>query len=237
MSHYLCYPSSSEDCIRRRLEELRSLGVVEVLGLLGKGHAAVVLEVRLSDGTPAAVKVLRLDSKRTDLTGECRVAERAYPVAPRVYSCSGEFIVMELVRGYPAAEVLVSEGFGYPYVVKVLAAGRWLDVRGVDHRELSRAHKHVVIDRAGAVRILDYESAAVVERSCNICRLLSWLARLRGVEMEVLGEVLNLLRNYKKAESEDLRRELFKEILRSSEVLSVHPGRPPGSRSPRGVNT
>jgi putative serine/threonine protein kinase len=237
MSHYLCYPSSSEDCVRGRLEELRTLGVVEVLNLLGKGHAAVVLEARLSNGTPVAVKVLRVDSKRTDLTAECRVAELAYPVSPKVYSCSEEFIVMELVRGYPAVEVLASEGFRYPYVVKVLAAGRWLDVRGVDHRELSRAHKHVVIDRTGAVRILDYESAAVVERPCNICRLFSWLARLRGVDVGVLGEVLTLLRYYKKAEREDLRRELFKEILRSSEVLSAHRESPPGGKPPRRINT
>jgi len=221
MSYYLCYPSYSEECVRRRLERLRALGVVEVANLLGKGHAAVVLEGRLSDGSPVAVKVLRADSKREDLIYECRLTELAYPISPKVYSCSEEFIVMELVKGRPAAEVLASEGFRYAYIAKVLAAGRGLDIRGVDHRELSRAHKHVVISGGGAVKILDYESAALVERPCNICRLVSWLARLRGADVEALGELLALLRDYKKTSDEDRRGELFREILGGSKVLSV----------------
>jgi len=220
MSYYLCYPHYSEDCIRRRLERLRTLGVAEVVGVLGKGHAAVVMEARLSNGTPVAVKVLRADSKRSELTYECRITKLAYPISPKVYACTEEFIVMELVRGHPAAEILVSESFRYPYVAKVLAAGRGLDIRGIDHRELSRAHKHVVIDRGGVVKILDYESAALIERPCNICRLLSWLARLRRVEVEVLQELFTLLRDYRKSYSEDRRSELFKEILKGSQIIS-----------------
>jgi len=221
MSYYLCYPSYSEECVRRRLEKLRTLGVVEVVNLLGRGHAAVVLEARLNDGSPVAVKVLRADSKREDLIHECGLTKLAYPISPKVYSCSEELIVMELVKGRPAAEVLASEGFKYPYIAKVLAAGRGLDIRRVDHRELSRAHKHVVIDGGGAVKVLDYESAALAEKPCNICRLLSWLARLRGANVEVLEELLALLRDYKKTPDEDRRKELFKEILGSSKALSA----------------
>ncbi|MCX8208382.1 MAG: hypothetical protein RMH84_03600 [Sulfolobales archaeon] len=209
---YLCYPSYNRECVERRVLELEGAGVAEVAGLVGRGHSSVVLEVVLASGERAALKVLRTDSKRADLLTECEIARRAYPISPRVLKCGRHYILMELVRGVPVAEALREPERRLPLVLKTLSAGRGLDVLKVDHRELGRAHKHVILAHGGKIKIVDYESATTSEYPRNLCRLTSWIYNTLP-NLKPQSEVLELLREYKKA-GEDLRREVFREIVR-----------------------
>ncbi|MCS7107771.1 MAG: hypothetical protein NZ902_06695, partial [Acidilobaceae archaeon] len=93
----------------------------------------------------------------------------------------------------------------------VLSAGRGLDVLEIDHRELSRAHKHVVLTYDDKVKIFDYESAAISEYPRNLCRLTSWIFN-SVLEIKLRREAVELLRKYKKADRE-LRREIFSELV------------------------
>lgn len=211
--YYLCYPGFSRECAEGRASELASLGVLGATRLLGKGHSSTVLEVLLAGGGRAALKVLRTDSKRPDLLAECGILRRAYPVSPGVIGCGRYYILMELVEGVPVVEALRSTADRLPLVLKVVAAGRGLDVLGVDHRELSRAHKHVFLTTDGRVKILDYESATLSESPRNVCRLTSWL--LYSVLRTERGapELVGLLREYKRA-SEAGRRGIFLEVVK-----------------------
>ncbi|MEM2007398.1 MAG: hypothetical protein QW154_07160 [Sulfolobales archaeon] len=210
---YLCYPSHSRECVEKRLAELSSLGIVGVSRLIGKGHSSTVLEALLYNGARAALKVLRTDSKRAELLTECRLAERAYPLAPRVIECGEHYILMELVEGVSVAEAVPKAERIAALVLKVISAGRGLDIRWVEHRELSRADRHVLITVDGKVKIVDYESATMSERPGNVCRLTSWLLRrVLRIGLEV-GGILELLRRYRKAD-EGERKSLFPELLK-----------------------
>ena len=209
---YLCYPSYNQSCLERRLEGLRSAGVAELSRLLGKGHSSVVLEAVLTSGERVAVKVLRTDSRRRDLVTECQLMRRAYPLSPLVVACGEDYIVMELVRGVGVGNALADSGRRWALLLKVLAAGRGLDVAGVDHRELSRAHKHVILTPDGRVKVIDYESASLAESPCNVCRLASWLAFRLGYLRVDPGVLIGVLRDYKRAR-EDARGEVFRRLI------------------------
>lgn len=210
---YLCYPNYTRECAEKRLLELRDAGVLSLLRVVGKGHSSIVLEVALLSGDTAALKILRTDSKRADLRAECGLMKRAYPVSPRVLSCGDFYILMELLHGVQVVEALREASNKAPLVLKVISAGRGLDISGIDHRELSRAHKHVLLTAGGKVKILDYESATLSERPRNVCRLVSWLIHsVLNLELEKTG-VVELLREYKRSD-EETRRKIFPELVR-----------------------
>jgi len=208
----LCYPLHDRDCAEKRLSKLKGVGVLRVVRLLGKGHSSTVLEVELASGARAALKILRIDSKRDSLLQECSLMKKAYPLAPEVITCGDDYVVMELVSGTPAVDTLKLGENIVTNVLKILSSGRGLDILGVDHEELSRADKHVVITHRGTVKILDYESASPSDHPRNLCRLISWtLHRVLGLDLRST-EIASLLRKYKET-GEPERREVFRELV------------------------
>lgn len=208
----LCYPSYDRSCAEERFSKLRKAGVLQIVRFLGKGHSSIVLEAELANGVRTAIKVLRLDSKRDSLLLECSLMKRAYPLAPEVIACGNDYIVMELVSGVPAVNVVKREGNIITNILKILSSGRGLDILGIDHKELSRADKHIIVTHRNTIKILDYESASFSSRPHNLCRLTSWvLHRVLGLDLRPT-EVTNLLRKYKEA-SEPVRREIFHELV------------------------
>jgi putative serine/threonine protein kinase len=80
-----------------------------------------------------------------------------------------------------------------------------MDAYGLDHGELSRAHKNVIVSDDDSPKILDFESASVMRRPSNFTSLAQYLflggsiakkmARLMGpVDRD---ELLRCLRDYK----------------------------------------
>ncbi|MEB2837220.1 MAG: hypothetical protein GSR80_000904, partial [Desulfurococcales archaeon] len=175
------------------------------LGVLGKGHAGVVLAASTRWG-PAAVKVLRLDSKRGSLAGEAAlqaVAARA-GAAPEVYAWGGWFIVSRLVPGPSLGDL------GRPppawAVLEALRAARALDAVGILHHEIHRPWRNVLYTPAKAL-IVDYESAS---RGCgNVPKLLSGIAARSPALRRALPGLRGLLRLYREA---GCPRGLYREI-------------------------
>lgn len=212
----LDYPVGSPERARRIAENLSAVGVEEVCldgpawvpggyRVLGKGHAAVVLRARLRGVGDVAVKLRRADSKRDSLALECAALRAAWPVAPRVYWCTDEFIVMDLVEGEPVAELARSvRGCvgALALVAKVAEAARWLDRVGVCHEELSdlRGHAFVV---GNAVKFIDFESASM-RFCCTVCKVVSWALHRSPLPTacpklrEGAGAVREALRRYKR---------------------------------------
>lgn len=233
----LSFPSVRKEVLERRLTKLELLGfnrccdlgdyVVNGLRVLGRGHSSIVFAAEFKGLGLVAVKVLRTDSKRDSLLNECSLMKRAHPVAPKVHFCNDEFIVMELIKGIRLKELVnrVIECEDLMLLsIKVLAASRFLDAKGVTHKELNILKKHVIIDELQRVRIVDFESG-FMGFSCNVCRTFSSLiVRSRriqeccGIQQYSIEELLKILKIYKENNSIDA----FVKLIRSLTALCRH---------------
>lgn len=187
----LCFPNPSVAEAQNRVEELRSLGVLalefsgsaSVFGVkvpvLGKGFVGIVVVAHV--GTERlAVKILRLDSGRSDLLHEAKMLEKANSVAvgPRLASATKNFLLMQLIEGSLLPDWL--EDQRDPAQVKavlkeVLEQCFRLDQTDLDHGELSKAPKHVLVDKSGKPFIVDFETASTERRTANVTAVSQYL--------------------------------------------------------------
>jgi len=232
-SRVLCYPRESPGELEARLEELRQLGVegltsrgrvlIGHVRVLGKGCVGIVVEALTAVGR-AVLKVRRVDADRPSLEGEAKVLKKVneMSIGPRLLGYTRDFILMELVEG-PHLEEWLSEVEAMPQgcveevLRSLLTQCHRLDAVGVDHGELSRAGRHVIVSPRGPV-IIDFESSSLTRRPRNLSSITQYLvirsgawpkiARRLGVEARA-EEVFKLLRSYKQEPCE----EVFKELL------------------------
>ncbi len=217
-AYVLDFPRGSPERASAIAKALMEAGVEEVCleggatipggyRVLGRGHAAVVLLAKVGRVGDAAIKVRRSDSKRDSLLLECKALRTAWPVAPRVYQCTDEFIIMDLVTGSPVVDMVRSvSGCGkvLALIAKIAEAARWLDRVGVCHEELSDLRGHAFIGEGGEVKFIDFESASM-RFCCTVCKVISW-ALHRSPLMKacprlglVKDEVRVVLRAYKRS--------------------------------------
>lgn len=217
----LCYPKASEAEVQKRLVELRELGVkaVEFVGeanafnvpILGKGFVGIVI-VAYVDGQRVALKIRRVDADRDGLQHEAQMLTKAnaVQVGPRLISVSGNFLLMQLIDGALLPDWLDAnkEKEQVRGVLKDLLEQCWrLDSAGLDHGELSRAPKHIILDNQRKPWIVDFESASVNRKPANVTSVCQFLftsgSEVSGEVAEALGErkreeIICALRLYKK---------------------------------------
>ena len=231
----IAYPRPEPGVVKRRIEELRALGItgLELIGrksigqlkVLGKGHVGIVLAARREDGSRVALKARRVDADRATLAHEAKMLKLANSVGvgPRLLAHTDDFLVMEFIEGPhipdwlsarpPRDEVIWVLG-------RLLEKCRKLDEIGLDHGELSRAHSHVIIQlRPGArpePRLVDFESASDRRRPANLTSLCQYLfiGGLSGLVASVLGPadreaIIRALRAYKRS----MGPEAFRSVL------------------------
>jgi len=230
--YLLCFPKPSEEELRRRLRQLSSLGVTGILldgpqrvnGLkvLGKGCDSVVVKA-LMDRAQVALKIRRVDShvKTLIIEGENQRLANSVGVGAKVYCFSEDFIVMDIVEGRHIDEFvrLASGAELKRVVIDLLRQCRRLDVLGLDHGELSRAHRHVIVKSCLEPVIMDFGSSSRSRRPANVSSLFSYLflskTDLSALVREKLGalfdeeEAIKALREYKRNPSENS----FKNVL------------------------
>jgi len=193
----LCYPVFDADEAGRRLGELRALGVealefrgrhrVGAAPVLGKGHVGVVVAARIR-GAPAAVKIRRVDADRGSLEAEAESLGRAnrVSVGPRLLGARLRRVLRLL-----------------------LDKARRLDAAGLDHGELSRAQRHVIVSGDGP-RIIDFESASAGRRAANVTSIAHYIffsGRMRGMVGGLMpvpesGVLIGALRRYRRSPSD-----------------------------------
>jgi len=220
------FPKYDGGVVEERLTELRELGVeaVELGGrhlvgtvpVLGKGHVGIVVAARMG-GERVALKVRRLDASRPSMEGEASYLGLANDagVGPRLLASSVNFLVMELVEGEYlvdwVAGLEASDAPGLRGVLrKALGAARRLDVAGLDHGELSRADRHLIMS-VGVPRILDFESSSVIRRCRNVTSLAQFFFFNRGmagriglvIPMPGRNALLEALRGYRREPSDE----------------------------------
>lgn len=216
----LCYPRYDSDEGEWRLRELRSLGVeglelrgrhrVDGMPVLGKGHVGVVVAARF-EGAPVALKIRRVDADRESFDAEAenlRIANRV-SVGPRLLGVSDNFLLMELVEGdyltdWVGGLHLSDEGRLRGVLRHLLDKTRRLDLVGLDHGELSSAHRHVIV-AGDDPRIIDFESASAARRVANVTSIANYIyfnSLMRGLVEERLpgprpDALIEALRHYK----------------------------------------
>ena len=228
----VCYPMASKTELRKRLAELRKLGIatLEFTGkkqvvnvhVLGKGCVGIVT-IAYKDSENVALKIRRTDADRASMRREAKMLRKAnvVSVGPRLLGVSKDFLMMQFVEGELLPNWLEGN-VGRARMKRVLRdvlEQCWrLDVAGLDHGELSRAPKHVIVTAEDNAFIVDFESASVNRRPSNvtsICQFL-FISEFSRKVAERLGHkdkktMIDSLRRYKK----NVNRENFDNVLES----------------------
>jgi len=235
----LCYPRFDDAELRNRVAELKSLGVttVELTGLkrienlpvLGKGCVSVVVLARNTLGR-CALKIRRTDSNRSTMEREAemlRIANSA-GAGPRLHTASKNFLLIDYIEGILFPEwVKTLKGKGKKRSLQVAILGILetcfkLDRVGLDHGELSRAPKHIIVTAEGKPVLLDFETASVKRKPSNltsVCQYLFIGSEVSKRVRKIIGEMdlrllIEALREYKQEMSE----EKFERILQASRL-------------------
>lgn len=228
----LFYPSYDDDEAERRLGELHNLGVQALLmrgrhrikdvAILGKGHVGVVVAAKC-DNRLIALKIRREDADRASLEAEADNLKNAnlVSVGPRFLGVSPNFLMMELIEGQYLAEWVgglePSESARLRCVlVSLLDRARRLDEAGLDHGELSKAHRHIIVAEDDP-RIVDFESASTTRRCSNVTSLSHYIffnRRMRDVverlhQIPEKDDLLEALSRYKQEPTDESYRMLL----------------------------
>jgi len=230
----LCYPKYDLKEMRKRLKELKKLGVkaIEFTGekmtfdtpVLGKGYVGIVVAVHTDVGK-GALKIRRVDANRAGMQHEAEMLRRANAinVGPKLINVTENFLLMEFIEGTLLPQwVEALKGRGTMSRIRwvlraVLGQGYRLDEAGLDHGELSRAPKHIIVDADDHPHLVDFETASISRRVSNVTSICQYLfigsqaaktirRKLGGVDEK---ELIKALRDYK----QERNQESFKKIL------------------------
>jgi putative serine/threonine protein kinase len=225
-SSVLCFPRHDETELDRRIEELRSQniealefsGLASIFGVkipvLGKGFVGIVV-IAHQKSQRAALKILRLDGGRADLLHEASMLSKANLVAvgPKLISASKNFLLMQLIEGNLLPDWL--EGNNEMAKLKqvlneILEQCFRLDQTGLDHGELSKAPKHLLVDNMQKVFIVDFETASLTRNASNVTSVCQFLFQSNSASsksiVQTLGKrdkekLVTALKSYKKERS------------------------------------
>jgi predicted Ser/Thr protein kinase len=220
----LAYPNPSEESVESRIRQLKGLGIeglefegplrIGKLSVLGKGVVGLVFRGIAENGR-VAVKVRRTDSRRISMIHEAammRAANKA-GIGPECLGSSEDVLEMQFLEGQRLPLWISSlKGRGRKARVKaMLEQCVRLDAFGLDHGELSRAHKNVLVSKVDHPWILDYESASLMRRVNNFTSLAQYIllsGRFSRKVLRILGpvdrdELVKYLRLYKSGLTND----------------------------------
>jgi putative serine/threonine protein kinase len=228
----VCYPRYTEEEYSRRTDELRALGidrlildlggsVVNGIPICGKGCVGLVVKAKMGSGL-VALKIRRTDADRKTMEKEAslhQVANRA-GVGPRYIGHSENLFAMEFVPGQNIVQWIndASAGRFRKVARSVLEQCFLLDSAGIDHGELSRLGRHVIVAENDSPCIIDFESASLLRKTINVssaAQSLFLFGTVASVAKKVLPEIdqqsaIAGIRKYKQLRS----RESLDELLR-----------------------
>jgi putative serine/threonine protein kinase len=224
----LCYPKVNAAELQERLEELRSHGVtaLEFAGkasaygipapILGKGYVGIVVIAHVK-GQRVAIKILRVDADRPDLLHEAQMLAKANSVnvGPKLVSASKNFLLTQLIEGDLLPQWLENhkeKNLTQTVLRATLEDCFKLDTIGLDHGELSKAPKHVIINSSNKPFLLDFETSSDQRKPANVPAICHFLFSSPGevarTVAAALGErniqhIVEALHDYKKTRTRD----------------------------------
>ncbi len=182
------------------LDELEEMGVsglifkgphqIDGIPILGKGHVGIVLAAYIKKNS-VAVKIKRTDADRESLEfeGEYLKIANGVSVGPQLINVSQNILVMELIEGVYLIDWVQDlessdEDLLKTVLVELFNKARRLDTIGLDHGELSRASRHIIISQDCAT-IIDFESASLSRRCSNVTSLAQYIFFNQGMVKEL----------------------------------------------------
>ena len=198
----ICYPKYTSEEFKKRINDMRKLGVKAVcfkgnkvimnVPVLGKGYVGIVLLAVLKDGRKAALKICRTDVEKERIIHEARMLQIANSVnvGPRLLGYTDNLLIMEYIEGDLLPEwvrkLKKEDAPRLHSVLRDILEQCWrLDSVGLDHGELSRADKHIIIDNEDKAHIIDFEEASDRRRTANVTSITQYLF--------IRGETANLV--------------------------------------------
>jgi putative serine/threonine protein kinase len=236
----LCYPKYDPGETTERIRELKSLGVRAIqftgkkrafdIPVLGKGHVGIVVVAMTKMGR-AALKIRRLDADRKEMQHEAEMLAKANSVGigPHVIATERDFLLMEFIDGTLLPDWAANlKGRVIKRKLRtvlrdVLEQCYRLDNAGLDHGELSRAPKHIIVDTDDKPHIVDFETASTTRRTSNVTSvsqylfMKSQLARILRLKLGDLSQeaLVAALRDYK----HEPNRRNFETLLKASSLI------------------
>ena len=216
----ICYPEAETVEMQSRIGELKSMGVEAVefsgrfsageMSVLGKGRGGIVAAARAGSGR-LALKMQRVDSDRESMEYEAEMLSIAnmVGVGPRLAAATKHFLMMQLVDGHYLEEKLgacMDKTAARTILTDLLEQCWRLDGAGLDHGELIRGAKHILVDADGVPFIIDFDTASICRNASNVTSLCHFLflgeSRARTAIESIFGEhnseLIDALRIYRK---------------------------------------
>jgi len=227
----MCYPRPSKAELKKRLRELQKLGIEALefsgakkafnVSVLGKGCVGIVT-IAYRNGEKVALKIRRVDADRARMRREAEMLRKANSVhvGPRLLGVSKNFLLMQFIDGDLLPEWLDKrrrKALVRKVLREILEQCWRLDVAGLDHGELSRAPKHIIIDKSDVSFIVDFETASINRKPSNVTSICQFLF-ISGLVAKKVAEkleekdkktIVEALRRYKN----DGARENFENVL------------------------
>ncbi len=232
----LCYPKPNNSELQNRIIELQQLGIQAIefngkasafnMPVLGKGYVGIVV-VALVNGKRTALKMRRIDADRENLKHEAEMLDKAniVNVGPKLIDVTKNFLLTKLIDGDLLADWLEThkeKRLVRKVLVGILEQCWRLDKIGLDHGELSKAPKHLLMDRSDKPFIVDFETASVERKVSNVTGVCQFLFAGNSTTSQLiaktLGEInrtklIDALRGYKRERTRESFELLLKMVL------------------------
>ena len=219
-SKILCFPKVKESEVKKRLRELKKLGVthvsftgplqIEKCHILGKGYVGMVVLAKKNNEI-VALKIRRIDSPRKNMSNEAKLLQivNKLDIGPKFIKNSKNFLVMEYIDGEKiidwAKKTETKSQEIRSVLNNVLRECYLLDDAGLDHGELSTIDKHVIVGK-NKNTIIDFESSSTNRKPSNVTGATqgiligTGLAKIiqKRVRLPPKETIINLIRQYKK---------------------------------------
>lgn len=235
----LCYPYRGQPSCMHRIDMVRESGIdcvysfgrtrVGGYSIVGKGHAAVVVLAKHRVYGVVALKIRRMDSKRTSLVDEAKFLEAVHlhGYAPRVHLYTDDFIVRDYVDGPTVKEFLdsvCSRSAVATLIENLLIAAHTLDKLGIDVDELSRPYKQVALHCGDPTKplFIDLESGRHRIEPSNVTRVVNFVLYGRACSSSIrellkldsagVEQLIELARLYRESRYE-ARRDVVSKII------------------------
>ena len=221
LAFIISYPHYSDiDRYIHRLKEIHSLGITSILlegdikigkiNIAGKGTVGLILKAKVKSEI-CALKVRRTDANRKTMDREAvllKIANSA-GIGPKLIRYSNNFIMMEFIDGLTIIDWIMQKNIAIEQVLKVvltiLNQCYMLDRSQIDHGELNRLDRHIIVSKSDTASIIDFESANIQRKTCNVTAAFQSLflsgcvsKRVREILQFIEGEkIISALTTYK----------------------------------------
>lgn len=177
LARIIAYPQFTQSNYSARIAEMKALGITSIMlggrttiggmKIAGKGCVGLVVRAKMGSKT-CALKIRRTDADRKTMHEEVRLHSIANQagVGPRIEAHSDNLVAMEFIEGTSIGDWQGGEKEARRVARSVLEQCYSLDRAGIDHGELSRLDRHVIV--SGAPTIIDFESASTSRKMCNV---------------------------------------------------------------------